>query len=92
MRVIRTDRAPSPGGKRGKSYAVIVVDPMPELTAPALIMELRTSTIGTSKALISARVVQGGHVRVVVVDFAIAKYGLEQSRELPAFRALLPTS
>lgn len=76
-------------GKPGEHYSVIVVNPMPEYGPAALLMELHSSAIGKSKALVHASV-HGNTVRVVVVDFAIAKWGLEQNHELPAFAAILP--
>jgi len=88
MRCISSNTVSATEGS-GESYAVITVDPRPELAPSAFIMDLYSSAIGKSKALVNA-VVQGGMVRVVLVDFAIARWGLAQNNQLPAFTAILP--
>ena len=89
MRRMSTGTVPAPD-KPGGTYDVIVVDPQPELSVHTFVAELQASAIGANQCLVSATVKDERYVHIVLVSFAIARWGLMQTGELKKFLQLLP--
>lgn len=89
MRVITTGSRAATDGT-GRTFRTITMDPMPDAAPGHFAIQLRGSTVLQGRLIGIEQ--DGGHVVVVLVDFADTRRALRDAGQLPRFSFLLPAT